>query len=337
MKEIFNQTLKSFQKLSDVQHNAFILQFYTDTYKDEEKANAVNDEVNAYFNRVDSNYLEIQDYKLKGLSRNKWFEEKLEQYEQNHPGFATDITNSIQEAHNKQLKDLGVEEDVQQISTPFSGVGKRIVSKVLDKSFTENAYLDFLQTDVIYDTVQADAEPELATKRYFEEKLDSPYDKTFKKLGTAIVLRVQETGKLDILKDKTPTDIAAIVDRSYTTAKVGYKIATGEMQASDATDYLIDRGVARVEAIIHNTSKRVGGQVGQKLGAAVGSYFGPAGAAIGAKIGKLVGEKAGEFVAKKISTGVKKVASYAKEKVGSFVNTAVSVASSAWNTFKSWF
>lgn len=337
MKEIVNQAFKSFQKISDDQHEDFLLQFHKDTYQSDEKAQVVHDEVNAYFDRVDANYSEIQVYKEKGLSRNKWFEDKLDVYEKDNPGFATNVTNAIQEAHNEHLQNLGIDEKPQKVTAPFVGVGKRITSKVLDKSFTENSYFDFIQTEVVYEQLEADKEPDAAIKRYFEEKIDFPYDNTFKKLGTAAVLRVQEQGKVGILKDKSPTDIAAIVDRTYTTAKVGYKIATGEMQASDATDYLIDRGVARVEAIIHNTAKKVGGHLGGKVGAALGSYFGPIGTTIGATIGKFLGEKAGEFIADKVSTGVKKFASYAKEKLGAVANKVSSTVSSGINFIKSFF
>lgn len=337
MKELFKQAFENFQKVIDIQHSPFILNYHEQTYQDIEKAKAVNDEVNAFFNRVDLNYQDIQAYKINGLSRNKWFEDKLEQYDKENPGLATEITNSVQEHHNEYLKEVGSEENIKPFNVPFTGVGKRIASKIFDKTFTENTYLDIIQTDEIYEAIDTKNESNVATKRYFEEKLDSSYDQMFKRLGTAVVLRAKETGKINILKDKTPTDIAAIVDRTYTTAKVGYKIANGEMQASDATDYLIDRGVARVEAIIHNTAKKVGGQVGQKVGAALGIYLGPAGTAIGSTIGKFVGEQAGEFVAKKISTGVKKVASYAKEKIGSVANTVASAVSSGWNCLKSLF
>ena len=334
--KIFDEALMSFQKVDDVNHDQFIQKFYEQTYQNVEKAQEVHNEVNDYFERVDSNYKEIIQYKEKGLSRNKWFEEKLAHYEQLSPGSANEITNAIGAAHQKHLKNYDVESLQKPVTVPFASVGKRIIMNSLDKSISENTYITMLETEQLFSNTESqNGDP--ATMRYFEETLDVPYDTSFKKLGTATVLRVQESGKVKLLEDKSPTEIAAIVDRTYTTAKVGYKIAKGELKASNATDYLIDRSVARIEAIVHRKAKEYVGKLGMHIGAALGSYFGPIGAAIGGTVGKVIGEKAEKFVAEKVTGGIKKVASYAKEKVDSIVNSIASTVSSVVGKIFSWF
>lgn len=334
MEEMFREAFESFNKINDSKQKEFILQYYNDTYKNSEKAQSINKEVNDYFDRVNSNSLDLQLYKKQGFSRNKWIEDKLELYDKDNPGSANEITNLVQDYHNKYLKVIGVENNIKPLNTSFTGIGKRIASKIFDKIFTENTYIDIIQTDEIYKKINTKNEPVFAIKRYFEEDIDSPYNEMFKKLGTAVVLRAQEKDKVNILKDKTSTDIAAIIDRTYTLAKCSYLIANNKMQPSEAIDGLIDFSTARVEAIIYNTAKKAGGQFGQKVGAALGTYFGPNGTAIGATIGKFIGERAGEFIANKISDGLNKIALYAKEKVGSFINKVGSYVSTSLNRIK---
>lgn len=336
MKETMTEIFKDFLAQKEEQYETFLQKTYEDTYQEAEKGRAVYQEVNDYFDRVETNYADILTYKEKGMSRNKWFEDQLAGYEKQSPGVAAHVVNAMQTSHAETLLDLGAEQKQAPITAPFSGVGKRIMAQAFGQTVTESSYVNVLGTASTFEQMVGATEAEPATKRYFEEKLDSPYDKTFKKVGTAAVIRVKESGKVKFLENKTPTEIAATVDRVYTTAKVGYKIANGDMQASDATDYLIDRTAARVEAGIHMAAKKVGGQLGEKAGAFVGAYFGPAGAAVGGMVGKVVGEMAGEVVAKKVSQGVQKVASVVKDKVGAVANKVGSAISSGLSRLKFW-
>lgn len=335
MSTIFEKAFTAFAEATG-REQQFIRAYYEETYGDAAKGAAAYDEVQAYFSRVQQNYDALQAYKQTGKSSAKWFEDQLTKLEQNMPQSAALVVNAMQDGHHEQLRAIGVETDDEPFTQSYSGVGKRIATQLTRNVIEQHTYMNMLQTEEQFEALEVKGENP-AVVRYFNEQLDSPYDQTFKELGTAALIRVQQTDKIDVLKEKSPTELAAIVDRTYTVAKIGVKIATGDMQPSDATDYLMDRAYAQVETIIHHKAKEVGGNVGATVGAAIGAYFGPVGATVGGVVGRFVGEQAGAVVAKTVTTGLKKVVTYAKEKIGAVANKIGSAISSGVRSLFSWW
>lgn len=331
LKELLQQAFQQLEKTEDTQQALFIEDYYKETYQDESKATSVYEQVNTFFKRMTTNHEAIQTYKQKGYTRNKWMEEKLSYYEQQHPGVAASIVNTLQKNQADSVQSYGIEQEAAPYTAAYSGVGKKVAMQLLNDNLTAHTYVEGLKNEQVYHQLETDASSDAATVRYFEAPLDSSYDELFKQVGTAVLLRLQKTGEMKWLENKTPTEIAAIVDKTYTYAKVCYKIAKGDMQASYATDYLIDRGVALLETLLHEKAGEVGGKMGEKVGGAIGAVFGPVGKAIGATLGKVTGEMAGHLIGEKLIEGVHKITSYAKEKIGAVANRLATAVTSKFN------
>ena len=135
-----------------------------------------------------------------------------------------------------------------------------------------------------------------AVKEYFEAKLDSDYDKQFK-TAVSVATEIAKNKNLlpPSLREKTPEEISMIVDKGVTSAKVAYKLATGELNAMDAVEYTIDRNTAILNSAIVTATTKYGGIAGGKVGGFIGSIFGLAGTVSGTAIGTVVGKFAGRW------------------------------------------
>lgn len=142
-------------------------------------------------------------------------EEKLSYYEQ-HPGVAASIVNALQKTQCDSVQPYGIEQEVTPYTAAYSGVGKKVAMKLLNDNLTAHTYVEGLKNEQVYRQLETDASSDAATVRYFEAPLDSSYDELFKQVGTAVLLRLQKTGEMKWLENKTPTEIAASKNTAQT-------------------------------------------------------------------------------------------------------------------------
>lgn len=303
------------------------------TEYDEIQSEQIVDNISKTIDLIQDNFEDLQKARDEGKSRTEWFKGKIDQtietYKIDDP---KELISEIKEGLSESNTQIGVEVfgNVIDISEPllnleYDDLNKTAIVNDFQEEIKNNTLLGaivFEKGSVKIDDTHKEIQ---AVKDYFNAKLDSPSDKAFKKAVSTATVIAQENDLLPSqLKDKTPDEIAMIVDKGVTAAKVAYKLGNGELSPLDAVEYTIDRNVAVLNSAITRTCTRVGGAVGGKVGAAIGSIFGPAGTVAGAAIGTVVGKVDGYVVGKVIGEGVKKVASAVK-----------SVCSAAWEGVKS--
>ncbi|MCF8305494.1 MAG: hypothetical protein K9I71_08635 [Ignavibacteriales bacterium] len=331
-------------KATQNEHLSTILE--NNTEYDESTSKDIIDDISSTIDLIQDNFEDLQKAKDEGKSRTEWFKGKIDQtieaYKIDDP---KELISEIKEGLSESNTQIGVEVFGKEInisepllSTKYEDLNKTAIINNFQEEIKNNTLLGaivFEKGSVKIDDTHKEIQ---AVKDYFNAKLDSPTDNAFKKaVSTATVIAQEKDLLPKQLKDKTPDEIAMIVDKGVTAAKVAYKLGNGELSPLDAVEYTIDRNVAVLNSAITRTCTRVGGAVGGKVGAAIGSIFGPAGTVAGAAIGTVVGKVGGYVVGKVIGEGVKKVANAVKSVCSAAWEGVKSVASSAWEGVKSFF
>jgi hypothetical protein len=295
---------------------------------------------------IADNFQDLQNAKENGKSRTEWLKGKLDEtidkYKvENTEEFISEVKDSLKESNEKiGIEVFGKEIDISKplTSSKYDNLNKTAIVNDFQEEIKNNTLLGA----VVFENGKVridDKHKEIkAVKDYFEAKLDSPQDSTFKKAVSTATVIGQKKGILPKqIASKTPDEVAMIVDKGVTAAKVAYKLGNGELSPLDAVEYTIDRNVAVLNSAITTTCTRAGGVVGGKVGGVIGSIFGPAGTVAGAAIGTVVGKIGGYIVGEVIGEGVKKVASAVKSVAKSAWEGVKSVVSSAWDTVTGWF
>lgn len=285
---------------------------------------------------IDKSYKELKSAKEAGQNRIEWLRDKIDkqisaylQDEKNH------IVSEVKNALDSSSTDIGTElfgEDLkltkQLPSLNYEGLNKQVIIDDFQEQIKNNTLLGAVVYEDGQFKIDENHKEIEAVKKYYEEQLDSKYDTTFKKAASVAFDIAKEKDLLPKkLKNKTPEDIAMLVDKGLTASKVAYKVANGELNQIDAVEYTIDRSVSMLNSIIVSTTTRYGGQAGEFIGSKIGSLFGPAGAVAGGVIGRVVGKYAGKVVGDVVNKGVKMVASGLKSVVKSVGGTIKSVGS----------
>lgn len=341
---IFENTMDNF-KNEDIK-NKLSKTVQTETGINIDEAKKIVDNISSTIDLINDNYQDLKLAKQNGKTRTQWLRDKIDLKIENSSAeiknlFIKEIKDSLDES-NKEIGITLFGEDIK-LSKPFTSnrydeLNKQIIINDFQEQIKNNTILGsivdengLIKIDIKHKEIQA-------VKEYYEEKLDSNYDKAFK---TAVSVVVDIAKNKDLLppsfKDKTPEDIAMIVDKGLTSAKVAYKVANGELNTMDAVEYMIDRNTAILNSIIVTTTTKHGGLIGGKIGATIGSIFGPAGIVAGTAIGTVVGKYAGHKVGEFINEGVRKVANVAKSVAKDIGSKISSGASSALNKLTSWF
>lgn len=303
------------------------------TSYDENQAKKTVEDISTTIDVIQDNFEDLQNAKENGKSRTEWLKDKLDETIDKHKienteEFISEVKDSLKESNTKiGIEVFGKEIDISKplTSSKYDDLNKTAIVNDFQEEIKNNTLLGA----VVFENGKIkidDKHKEIkAVKDYFEAKLDSPQDKPFKKAVSAATVIGQKNGFFpNQIFDKTPDEVAMIVDKGVTAAKVAYKLGNGELSPLDAVEYTIDRNVAVLNSAITTTCTRVGGAVGGKVGAVIGSVFGPAGTVAGAAIGTVVGKVGGYIVGKVIGEGVKKIAGAVK-----------SVVSAAWEGVKS--
>lgn len=334
----------NFDKSTQNEHLSKILE--NNTKYDESTSKDIVNDISSTIDLIQDNFEDLHKAKDEGKSRTEWFKSKIDQTIKAYKiDDSNDLISRIKEGLSESNTKIGIEVfgneiDISKplLNPDYNDLNKTTIVNDFQEEIKNNTLLgaivfekEIIKIDNTHKEIQA-------VKDYFNAKLDSPSDKAFKKgVSTATVIAQEKDFLPKQLKDKSPDEIAMIVDKGVTAAKVAYKLGNGELSPLDAVEYTIDRNVAVLNSAITRTCTRVGGAVGGKVGAAIGSIFGPAGTVAGAAIGTLVGKVGGYVVGKVIGEGVKKVASAVKSACSTAWEGVKSVMSSAREGVKSFF
>ena len=324
----------------------------SETGRSLEEAERVVESVSDTIDLVTSNLRDLRQSKEDGVSRSDWLKGKLdhavEQYDVSPNDLIGGVKDALVQANSEICSDvLGIDVDLSEpLKNPkYEGLNKRAIVSDFQNEIKNNTLFGAIVLEEGKVTIDADHSEIASIKDYFEDVLDSQSDDEFKKkVSTTIVIMDERYGLPPGLKGKAPEELALIVDKGVSAAKVAYKVGKGELSPIDAVEYTIDRNVATLNTAITTACTRTGGNIGQKVGSVVGSVFGPAGTVAGAAIGRTVGKAAGYVVGKVIGEGVKKAASAVKSvvnKAGEGVKAAgravCNTISSAVDTVFGWF
>lgn len=150
------------------------------------------------------------------------------------------------------------------------------------------------------------------------------------KAATAGALKVGvEKGIIKVIPKGTPAGIIAnIAYVGIENAKIGCKVATGELTIQEGMEQMEQTTVSTVAGL-------AAGAKGTVIGAQIGIIFGPGGVAVGGFIGGTVGYIAGSEVAKNIVKGVQKVREKAKDTIKDTGNFIRGNIQNAWESAKS--
>ena len=302
---------------------------------------------------VDKNYKDLKKAKENGKTRTQWLQGKVDTVVKDLSSkakdkFVQEIKTSLDVSNNDMLTDVfdeTVDISKKLSNSKYEDLNKKVIIDNFNRQLKDNTVLGAIINEDGKFKIDTKHKEIKAVKEYFEAKLDSDYDKQFKTaVSVATEIAKNKNYLPPALKDKTSEEISMIVDKGVTSAKVAYKLATGELNAMDAVEYTIDRNTAILNSAIVTATTKYGGIAGGKVGGFIGSIFGPAGTVAGTAIGTVVGKFAGAKVGEFINTGVKKVASVTKSVASSVVSGVKSVASSvgnavssAWDSVSSWF
>lgn len=306
-----------------------------------EKETSINvDEAKQTINNISStidsiadNFESLQKAKKEGKSRTIWLKDRLDDTVEKFKiekteKFIGEIKESLQKSNAKiGVEVFGKEIDISEpLTNPkYDDLNKTAIVNDFQNEIKNNTLLGAVVFENGKIKIDKDHKEIKAVKDYFEAKLDAPQDKSFKKaISAAVIIGQKKEMVPPVIIKKPPEEIAMIVDKGVTSAKVAYKLGKGELSPLDAVEYTIDRNVAVLNSAITTTCTRVGSIVGGAVGGVIGSVFGPVGTVAGAAVGTVVGKIAGYGVGKYVGEGIKKVASAAK-----------SVCKSAWEGVKS--
>ena len=341
--EIFDILKNTTDKLSSLELNGELVKVVQEeTGIDLDKAKQTIETISSTIDLIDKNYQDLKKAKESGKSRAEWLKEKLDEQIETYSSYdKNNLITQIKTALDSSNQELGKElfdEDLNLTkklpNTNYDGLNKQIIIDDFQEQIKNNTLIGAIVYEDDNFKIDENHKEIEAVKKYYLEKLDSKYDIAFKKAASVAFDIAKEKDLLpNDLKNKTPEDIAMLVDKGLTSSKVAYKVANGELNQIDAVEYTIDRSVSMLNSVIVTTATKYGGQIGEKLGAKIGSIFGPAGTVAGAMAGKVVGKYAGKVVGEVINKGVKIVSNGLK----AVANKAIEFGKSAVSKIASFF
>lgn len=347
--ELITSVLKKYETSKNKQDvQSFVLEQLAEAggYSEQEQKEIFK-EISSTIDMLDESFASLQEFKTKGGSRATWLKNKIEKAISKLPD---DEQSGIMKAVKTALFNVNSEiytalyeqqlpESLSQTIKNYgmSGINAIAVIQGVEKDIQTNSILNAITQSRVQALPILKEQIEIPTiKQYFEAKLDSPEDKNIKKV-VAFAAEIAKKKGFKPLLDKAPAEIAMIVDRGVTTAKLAYKVANGEVSAVDAADYMIDRTASTVNVAIIKTCQTVGSNVGAAIGGTIGSVFGPTGTVVGTAVGRVVGYVAGTVVGTVITKGVEIISNAAKSVARSVCSGISSAARSVGNFISSWF
>lgn len=94
-------------------------------------------------------------------------------------------------------------------------------------------------------------------KDFMNLPVNDPKEKALKKVMAAAMVTAAEKGVLPFPVPKKASSIASVVDEGLTHMKVAYKVAQGEMNPVEATETVINHGIARAVSVVKKVASKV--------------------------------------------------------------------------------
>lgn len=316
-------------------------------YRGDNELNDAIKEIEATFSQIDDNHREIHDYKKRGRSVSRWLEEKIGKLQSIYtPQDKSEVPKIIHQSMNKATSELLQDADFiegpiqleQPASYTFEDLNKKAVSQSIYRSIGQSMALD-LADEESDQANYVEGHPAAGVfKDYITSKLgeSSPAEAAARTIVTTSAIKAAEAGFTPLV-GKSASEIAVMVDNGLTRIKIGYKVASGELNVPDAIEYSVDRAAARAEVLVSEACRKAGRFIGEKVGSVIGSAFGPVGKLVGGTVGKFVGDIVGQQIGEQANTGVRRVAEVAKEVCTEAWNGVKATASKAWSGIKSFF
>jgi len=285
---------------------------------DDTERNNIVDEVSLVIDGVSQKLEDLWNANKVGTDRTYWLKKQFDSLRVKD-GSPDEIVQCLSDNLVESNKKLGCVTNTEKIYFD-SDFEKYAAAKTIE---------DVIETNVKYSICSAeDIVPsgnlgKDVVESYFEHELYSDKMRNLKKIISVATYIAQKSNLLSKIFDITPEQIAIIVDRGVTTAKVIYDVARGNKQAQDAVEVLIDHAAATVVYIAQAKGEIVGEKIGGTIGAAIGGYFNPLNTSAGYTIGSIVGGFIGKTTAPQIARGANLLAGFAKNVIHSapiFIN-----------------
>lgn len=176
-------------------------------------------------------------------------------------------------------------------------------------------------------------------KEFMNLPVNDPKEKALKKVIAAAMVTAADQGVLPIPVPKKASSIASVVDEGLTHVKVAYKVAQGEMNPVEATETVINHGIARAVSVVKKVASKiideVVPQVANVVVDAVSTVFPPV------QLVKPFVEKVVPFVSHAVKTavhvGIQTLAEAAKPIVKTVAKKVVAAGRKVKSFFKSLF
>ncbi len=174
---------------------------------------------------------------------------------------------------------------------------------------------------------------------FMELPVDDPKEKALKKVMAAAMVTAAEKGVLPFPVPKKASSIASVVDEGLTHMKVAYKVAQGKMNPVEATETVINHGIARAVSVVKKVASKVVDKVvpvvADAVVDAVSTVFPPV------QLVKPFVQKTVPYVSHTVKTavhaGIQTLAEAAKPVVKTIATTVVSVGRKVAPFLKSLF
>ena len=267
------------------------------------------EQIKMFLEHTDADHREIAEGRLEGRSRQSWLKGRLKVGEKGLPGVTEGIIDGLREQD-------GGDDDCEALDVKDSFDFDIMTSKI-QQDLEIDTLSGVLILDIAMDEVNTSGASSYEGNSRLTNALKSGFnseeDREMKQLLTVSALKfIQKADEDSILKKLNHVQTSFVVDAAYTSVKVASKVADKSLTIEGAVDFLVDRGVARLESLVYVTCTTIGGKIGTRVGRVTGGVFGFAGSALGrivvSTIGKMVGKKAGDV----IFTDIKKIVPIAK-------------------------
>ena len=176
-------------------------------------------------------------------------------------------------------------------------------------------------------------------KDFMNLPVNDPKEKALKKVMAAAMVTAAEKGVLPFPVPKKASSIASVVDEGLTHMKVAYKVAQGKMNPVEATETVINHGIARAVSVVKKVASKVVDKVvpvvADAVVDAVSTVFPPV------QLVKPFVQKTVPYVSHTVKTavhaGIQTLAEAAKPVVKTIATTVVSVGRKVAPFLKSLF
>lgn len=298
MQENIFDSLNRYEKTkNNLDLNDFSKNELEDANYSESQATKVIYDIESTINELDKSFFEAQNTTK---SIHIWFKDKINDLTNKLPEdlkikFINEISRSFHAQNQDLFKSLYDENIPQELNSKIpesydieSEIDTNIISsEIVEKDIQNNVFLGSQYLAKNLNNTFSNNKDNQFVKEFFERALHDPKDKDLKNL-ISISLE-KNKAQNENLKEKSPIEIATIVDNALTVGKVIYKYTNGEYAKLDVFELLKNKAISTVSTLAQIAIQNFASNSVAKVGSMIGSVFGPQGTVIGGVIGKAVG------------------------------------------------